>query len=149
MPAPGHMERSESGHPSPDRGQVSVGRLWFGVFGAPVAWSVQTLVNYGLASYACFPALAPLREPLYAGLWWILLLVGLAALAVEIAAIRVAWESWRRTRNETGGGHHHALESGEGRTRFMALAGLMSGALLLLVSLVQVANLFLVQPCGA
>jgi hypothetical protein len=128
---------------------VPVGRLWFGVFGAPVAWSVQTLVSYGLASYSCFPTLAPRTEPLYAGVWWILLFVGLAALAIEIAGIRVSLNSWRLVRSEAGGGHHHALESGEGLTRFMALAGIMSATLILLVSLVHLAALFLVPPCGA
>ena len=140
---------SEAGHPAPNRGQVSVSRLWFGVFGAPVAWSVQTLVNYGLASYSCFPTLAPRAEPLYAGVWWILLIVGLVALGIEIGAVQVSLVSWRRTRDERDGGRYHALDSGEGRTRFMALAGIMSGVLILLVSLVQVAALFLVPPCGA
>jgi hypothetical protein len=130
---------------------VSLARLWFGLFGAPAAWSGQTLVNYGLASYACYPSLAPRSVPLYGGLWWMLLAVGLAAVAVEIAAISVALESWRRTSGDGdgGGGRHHVLETGEGRARFMAMAGIMSGGLILLVSLVNVASLFLVRPCGA
>lgn len=149
MTAHRHLEHSETGHPAPQRGQVSLTRLWFGLFGAPAAWSGQTLVNYGLASYACYPTLVPRAVPLYRGLWWMLLVVGLAAMAVEIMAILVAVESWRRTRTEGGGRGHRALEAGEGRTRFMAAGGIMSGLLLLLVSLVHVANLFLVPPCGA
>jgi hypothetical protein len=149
MSAASHLDQSETGHPAPMRGQVSLLRLWFGLFGAPVAWSVQTLVSYSLASYACYPTLAPRSVPLYGGLWWMLLVVGLATVAVEIVAISVAANSWRRTRGETGGGGHRALETGEGRTRFMAIAGIMLGVVILLVSLVHVANLFLVPPCGA
>jgi hypothetical protein len=79
----------------------------------------------------------------------VLLAVSLAALAVGGGAVAVAARSWRATRGETGGGRHRALETGEGRTRFMALAGLLTGLLFLLVSAVHTATLFLVQPCGA
>jgi hypothetical protein len=46
-------------HPSPHRHRVSLSALLFGLFGGPVAWIAQLVVNYGLASYACFPGDTP------------------------------------------------------------------------------------------
>jgi hypothetical protein len=146
----------EQGHPAPARGEVSTAALWFGLAGGPAAWSVQTLVNLTVASHGCFPRLDPLHEPV-TSVRGIAFVVSLFAVVVCVAATAVALRSWSRTRHE----HHQAagkgsahdtstalMETGEGRTRFMAWAGVLASVTFLLVSVVHAASLFLVSPCG-
>jgi hypothetical protein len=149
---------AETGHPAPERSHVRVGVLWFGLFGGPVAWSVQTLVNLPLASHACFPQLFPLDTPATGGLRGIVFVVSILAVLVSIAAASAAWRAWQSTRHEhqqgSGKANQHqaeaaALETGEGRTRFMALAGLLTSMTFVLVSLVHLSTVFLVTPCAA
>jgi hypothetical protein len=68
----------------------------------------------------------------------------------------VAWRSWSRTREEnqgsSGAGDAHGpaaalLETGEGRTRFMALAGVLTSGGFLLLTAVHALTIFLVGPC--
>ena len=153
----GNAPKSAEGHPAPARGRVPLSALWFGVVGAPAAWSVQTLVNFSLAAHSCFPHLTPLASPTLGGLRGVTFAVGLASVAVCIGATVVAWRSWWHTREEhqggSGRGREHdpdaaALETGEGRTRFMALAGLLTSITFLVVSAVNTAAIFLISPCG-
>jgi len=132
--------------------------LWFGLVGAPAAWSVQTLVNLPISSHACFPRIFPLEAPATGALRGILFVVSLAAIIVSVVALRTAVRGWEMTREEhqsgTGKGDQHArgtalAETGEGRTRFMAAAGVLASATFLLVSIAQTAVVFLIAPpCG-
>jgi cytochrome c oxidase subunit 3 len=54
------------------------------------------------------------------------LAVDAAALAATAIAGFVAWRNWRRTSGEKAGGGQGLLESGDGRTRFMAMAGMLT-----------------------
>jgi hypothetical protein len=155
--AAGGSTATYAGHPAPERGRVSVRALMFGVFGAPAAWSVQTLVDLALTSHACFPHLEPLAEPTLGGLRGVVFAVSIAALVVSVAATVVAWQAWSRTRHErqqsSGRGREHtrgsaAVETGEGRTRFMALAGLLTSGTFVVASITHLASVFLVSPCG-
>jgi len=136
-------------HPAPARDQIAVGTLWFGLFGAAAAWSVQTIVNYIVASHTCFPRIYPLDVPTIgrAPLWWIVVIVSFVALVVGALGGLAAFRSWSATRHETGGHAHWALETGEGRTRFMAVAGLVTSAIFIIAILVNGASAVLVQPC--
>ena len=143
------------GHPAPSRGHTSLGALWFGLFAAPAAWSVQTLVNLPLASHGCFPRLFPLATPAL-GVRGIAFAVSLGALVVCLAALVTSWRSWRGTSEEDqrqsgaaeGKGQAQALlETGEGRTRFMAFAGVLTSLTFLVVSAVHAAAVFMVWPC--
>jgi hypothetical protein len=146
----------DGAHPAPARARVGVGALAFGLFGAPAAWSVQTLVNLPVASHGCFPRLDPLATPATA-VRAVVLAVSVAAIVVGAAAAAVAWRTWARTREEqqegSGRGAAHGpeaalLETGEGRTRFLALAGVLTSLTFLLVSVVHAATLLLVVPCA-
>jgi hypothetical protein len=143
-------------HPAPERAQASSAALWFGVFGAPAAWSVQTLVNVPLAAHACYPRLAPLTTPAFGAVRGLAKMVSLLAIAVGVAALAVAWRLWRRTRGEhqarSGRGTEHgepaaALETGEGRTRFMALAGVLTSVTFLILSVAHATSVLVVRPC--
>ena len=56
--------------------------MWFGILGAPVAWSVQQLVNAPLFAHGCYPNDVPLAAPIWSN-------AGVVALAVELVAIVV------------------------------------------------------------
>jgi len=147
----------QSAHPAPARVQVGLPALWFGLYGGPLAWSVQTLVNLPVAAHGCFPRLEPLSSPISGGVQLSVIIVSIAALALCVAAASVAFRSWTRTREEhqsgAGSAREHApatalTETGEGRTRFMALAGLLTSLTFLVVSLIHTASIFLVSPCA-
>jgi hypothetical protein len=146
------------GHPAPGRHRVSAFALWFGLLGAPVAWSVQTLVNLPISSHACFPRITPFDVPATGALRGILFVVSVLAIAVGVAALTTAVRGWRKTRDEhqtrAGRGTQHdsstaLAETGEGRTRFMTFAGVLTSLTFLIVSVAHTVVVFLVVPaCG-
>lgn len=146
------------GHPAPGRHRVGSFALWFGLLGAPAAWSVQTLVNLPIASHACFPKITPLEAPQTGALRDILFVVSIVAIVVSIAALATAVRAWQQTRGEHQtrvgrGTRHHSgtalAETGEGRTRFMTGAGVLTSLTFLLVSVMHTAVVFLAVPaCG-
>jgi hypothetical protein len=135
-------------HPSPHRGRVGSLSTWFGLLGAPVAWSLQELVNVGLAGYACYPHGIPLAEPLWAGMSATTLAIEIAAIVISIAAGLVAFANWRRSRDEKPGGAGRLVGSGDGRTRFMAMAGMMVSGLFLFANVVSLFFIVWGRPCG-
>jgi hypothetical protein len=141
---------TETAHPAPARHRASLAALWFGLFGAPAAWSVQMLADYSTNAHGCYPRLYPLPSPTMgaARMTLVLSLVSAAAVLIGIAALVVALRSYMATRPEWRGVAHELLEVGEGRTRFMALSGVMLSALFLLASLVHAASVLLLAECS-
>jgi hypothetical protein len=139
---------AQGGHPAPHRNRTRLSTLWFGLFGAPAAWSLQELINSALASHACFPAGVPRAEPLYAQLKLWLLLVSALALVMGIAALLTAHHAWRLTAGEHAGRHHRTLEVGEGRTRFMALSGMIVAAVFVVNIVLNGLAVLLANACG-
>ena len=135
-------------HPSPHRHRVIGSALWFGLLGAPVAWGLQELINVSLAGHACYPHDMPLAIPLFEHLKGIS--VGVEAVAFLVCAVAgvVAYSAWRKTRNEKPGNAHQLLGSGDGRTRFMAIAGLMTSGLFAIGTALAAFNLATISPCG-
>ena len=157
MTAATTSQPSGTSHPAPSRAQIALPALWFGLFGGPVAWSIQTLVNLPVASHGCYPALSPLEAPI-SGVRGIAFIVSLFALAICVAAAVVAFRSWTRLRGEhqegSGRAREHTpaaalAETGEGRTRFMALCGVLTSLTFLVLSLTLTAAIFLVSPCAS
>lgn len=143
------LDGGSVGHPSPGRGAVGLGSLWFGLGGGAVAWSVLTIVLYATAAQACYPKMVPLTEPTmgHGTLLAILLVLSVAAIIVSVAAGLVSIRNWRRTSSESGGGTHWALDTGEGRTRFMAVSSLMTSAVFLLAIILDVVAVVTIRPC--
>lgn len=135
-------------HPAPHRSAVALAALWFGLFGAPGVWSIQLMVSYAFAAHSCYPARIPLHAPTFGWVWTLELVVSLVALVVALAAGATALHSWRATRTESEGPKEALLEAGEGRTRFMAFAGILTSALFLLGVVLNGAALFLLPVCG-
>jgi len=142
--------QSHEHHPAPERGRLPVAALLFGLFGAPAAWTVQLVVGYALAAEACFAEGRPLRVPRAALAWDrpVLIAVNILALAVAALATWTAYRAWRGVRGEKPGSHRELLDIGEGRTRFMAAAGLMSGFGFIAATLFNLAAAIGVPQCS-
>jgi hypothetical protein len=138
---------ADRAHPSPHRGKTGMAALLYGLVAAPAAWVVGELVNATLAQEACFPGTEPLATPAIANLHGIHVVVLVISLLVSASAALVALGAWRATRNEQAGGPHALLSIGEGRSRFMALAGLMTSAGFLVGTLFSVPAVLFVPSC--
>ena len=116
-------------HPSPLRDRVSPWLLSTALFAGPTAWFVQLNLSAMLGMRQC----SGLPEDATSSLVKVFLVaVGLAALLIVLVALWAAARSWKLSRSEVGGGHHIALTSGHGRTRFLALAGLIGNSMFLI-----------------
>jgi len=118
----------ETNHPAPARNKASFGSLCFSLAAPPLAWSFQSIAGYSLSSEACYPGDTPRTVPVFVGLWDLLVGINGAALVVGILGMTIAYRNWSATRGETGGNAPHLIDRGEGRTRFLAMCGLLLAA---------------------
>jgi hypothetical protein len=137
-----------SDHPSQARREVGPFRLAFGLLAAPLAWSADELFSYGAASQLCRmkasgsdQTLAVADSPWF----WGLIVV---TLVIAVAGFAVALGNWRKTRDGQGSAGHHLLASGEGRSRFIAMCGVLTSGGFLVAFLFMLANLILAPLCG-
>jgi hypothetical protein len=149
MPMANAVQASAPPHPSPHRERVGLFAQFFGLTAAPTAWVAQLLLNYGLASYSCFPRIAPRTTvlPGWGFVWWLLLGFNLLAVVIALAASVVSYLTWRAARHEHPGGFSHAVAAGEGRTRFFGLVGVMTGLGFLAAIIFDLVALFVVPQC--
>jgi len=141
---------SMSHHPAPHRDQVSVFESAFGLLGGPAAWFAQLCAGYAMASWPCFPReehrVVP--EPGYAWTWTAVVAVSIAAVLISIAAFAVSRRIYNRVQGETHGGHEHLLNVGSGRTRFLALWGMVFGAAFAVGTAMTLIAYFVLPRCG-
>ena len=134
-------------HPAPHRHRVSLPALFFGLAAAPAAWSAQLLVSVALSAHACYPRDVPLTLPIWSGLWGILVAIDVTGIVLAIAGGLVSLRSWRLTFDEAPGSVHHLLDIGQGRTRFLAMFGVLASVLFALGLLFATAADFVVPLC--
>jgi hypothetical protein len=144
----GAMPDNEIGHPSPRRGSVGLLLLGVAVFGAPAGWLTQMLLSYGLASHACYPEWNPLGTPIWPWLHTVLAVVALLGLMTAIVSGFIARRAWHATRSEHGGASQHLLDVGEGRSRFLAMCGLMMSVGFFTLLVFTSLTLMMVPACG-
>lgn len=148
-------------HPAPKRKRVAALKMLVALYGAPLAWVAQMSLSEPLAAQACYPGSRPLLTPAWAPLQMVLAAVSGAALLVALASAFVAWSVWRATSDEAdegkegaskGGGEERSMgktvDSGAGRTRFLAVLGLMSGGLFVAAVLFTALAVLLIAPCA-
>ncbi len=116
--------------PAPRRGRVGVVASLASLAAGPAAWVAQLVAGYGLSSLACFPHDAPLRQTPPQG--WnaepvVLIAINLACLAIALAGLLASSIHWRRARPETPGESSDLPPVSQGRTRFLAACGMLSG----------------------
>ncbi|MBI1361107.1 MAG: hypothetical protein GC155_12600 [Alphaproteobacteria bacterium] len=137
----------EDTHPSPHRARASLVRLIYGLVGAPLAWAVSEVASSTLAQEACFPKTEPLASPAFAGAHLLQMVILGVAFLISASAAWIAYASWRRTREEAEGDTHVMLAAGEGRSRFMALAGLLTSIGFFIGMLFSIPALIFVPAC--
>jgi EAL domain-containing protein (putative c-di-GMP-specific phosphodiesterase class I) len=115
-------------HPAPERDRVSARRLWFGLLAAPAAWALAEMLLYFLSSRNCAMKSSTLAEQLTRGEAPGVVMAAILSFALAAAGVIVSLGNWRRSRHEKAASEHHLAESGEGRTRFIALCGLLTSA---------------------
>ena len=138
---------SADAHPSPQRGAVSLGTLWFGIWGAPMAWISLELLSYILTTAMCDVDSHSVLRAHADKVWHYLLPISVMAGIIALAAACTAVHNWRKTRHEKSGSAHQLLEVGEGRTRFLAMFGLLTSAGFIIALLFSTTMLFLIPLC--
>lgn len=137
---------ARSTHPAPQRARVNLLTLGFGLAAAPLAWSVLILLGEGLTGHACYPGPSSLGSPLFAVKPSLVVAI-LLAFAVALAAAAVSYGAWQSTRREREGRSQELIEAGEGRTRFIAMCGLLTSGGFFVAMLFVASALILVPSC--
>jgi hypothetical protein len=112
--------------PAPRRRKVSFWTLMFGCWAAPVFWIGQLTLGYWASAELCYGSDHPTVTEFSGTLHGALLVFDVVAIAAALMGGAVSLGAWQATREENKGDVHHALHVGEGRSRFMALWGIMS-----------------------
>ncbi len=137
-------------HPSPHRHRIGLMPLMLGLVAPPAAWTLQFIVNYGLSSYSCFPDGSPRATVMsnWKWVWAVVLIINLVALAIAIATTFLSYRNWHVVRDEHPGQADDLVETGEGRSRFIGLAGAISGIGFVLAILFDLIAILGVPQCS-
>lgn len=151
-PRNGVTREERSPHPAPNRRRARPLYLLAGLVAAPLAWIVQICTCEALASQACFPMRHPLSEPALGSLLHMIAVVSGVCFVVSSAGIATAWVSWRASSQESvvdsGGLTQGRFDPAEGRTRFLALVGMLGSSVFMLGLLLTAMAAFVVSPCA-
>ena len=140
--APGQI-----GHPSPHRHKVSVIWLLAGLAIPPAAWTIEMLVGFTISSNACSVGFAPPVTPGFDGEATLLIAVQLVCLVGAIASGLMSRRHWQLVRRENSDSEHSHLTIGEGRTRFLALAAMLTAGLFAVAILFNLLEPVLIPVC--
>jgi hypothetical protein len=120
--------QSTAQHPAPKAGAMRLTESFFVVFAGPIMWFLQLTVGFALVTEPCFNAGEPSAVPgLVDRTHSAALTLIVVAWVVSLAAAWVARRAYQRTEDEGHGDHRHVMEVGTGRTRFLALWGVILG----------------------
>jgi hypothetical protein len=115
-----------------DRGTVP---LWAGVLGAPAVWSLQLQLGYMMVPWVCTN-----------GHLWVLHAITIVALVLAAVCFGLCFLEHRRV----GPGGLEGEEGGfPGRTRFLAVLGMLVSSTFFLLILAQGLPSFFLNPCWA
>ena len=119
--------------PAATRRPAGLGALFFGMIAAPIMWLGHLWLSYSISSELCFPGPEPLSLRLDPSVPQTLrpLLIAFDAAALVISALAglVAWRSWMASRGEGQDWVTDAFGIGVGRSRFLAVWGMLSSAI--------------------
>jgi hypothetical protein len=130
------------------RDPVSILRIGIGLFGAPIAWIIQFSLSEPLSAQACYPHLAPLSAPIWAGLPVMLAIISILCTTAALFSGLVAWLSWRRSATHQAGMGEKAGASGS-RNRFLLTLGMMSSFIFIVAIIFNLCAVLLVSPCSS
>jgi hypothetical protein len=132
--------------PARDRDRVRLWLLLFGMLAAPGLWLLQLILGYGVSAQACYGGDHPTNIAGDSSLRTALLVFDLVALIAAVSGGIVSYAIWRAVRTEQRG-DEHVVDIPAGRTRFMALWGLMSSACFLLAIVFNCIGSFMAPLC--
>jgi hypothetical protein len=117
--------------------RVTFLELAFGLAGGPLAWFLQFNAGYALASWPCFPQDHRMKLPMDGYAWSMptMVVIMISGVLIALAAL---WISWRNLQKAPA----------EGRTRFLALWGIMLGGGFALASLVTSVAFAILPRCA-
>jgi len=136
--------------PSPQRERAWSAAVAFGLLGGPGAWFIQLCSGYPLATWPCFPH--DLRGtsvvPGSGWTWPALIAILIAGVLLALGAFLVSWRTWQRSQLQASGAQREALEIGAGRTRFLALWGMIYGAGFAIATLITAVAYIVLPRCA-
>jgi hypothetical protein len=140
---------SAAHHPGQHRARVSLAALFFGLFVGPIVWAGNLMVTYALATHACYPGREPLEQVIngFGFAWPLILVTYLLTLVLCAAGFVISLRNWRITGSESEGHHHHLVEVGEGRTRYLSIIGMAFSVLFFTVTVAGAVILAIVPLC--
>jgi hypothetical protein len=125
---------TERRHPTVYRSRGLLFALWFGIGAAPTSWFLQLAVGYWAWAQRCYPADVPLSGQTAPALPATLLALDALCAVVAVAGFAAAFLVWRPLRAETPAGTV-LVHIAEGRTRFLAVWGMLSSGCFLVAIL--------------
>jgi hypothetical protein len=136
-------------HPAPHRGRVSLASIFYSLFAAPIVWAGDLMGNYALVSHACYPGDTPLVAATagFGWVWGFALAANLVTLMLIASAALVAWRNWRVT-GPPQGHHHHLVERGEGRGRYLSICAMGFALFFFAVTVTMTVALFFFPLCS-
>lgn len=109
---------------------------------------MHLLVNYSIAGQNCLGAAAIESSALGShDVLSTIFIVDIVALALAASAGYVALELWKKTKDEKSGATQELVQAGEGRTRFMAMCGMLTSALFGVAVAVDALGSIVGPPC--
>lgn len=76
-------------------GEASRFRLWFGVLGGAVAWTIHLLAAYAIAEFGCVSAFRDARFLGITGVAWAILALSVVTFVLAVGALLIARRSQR------------------------------------------------------
>jgi hypothetical protein len=127
---------------------VSLGALWFAILAAPLAWSTQELICYGIASRLCRlkPAGAGMKLAADVSAWFAI--VTLITFALAVTGAWVAARNWRRVRDVRRESNINPREINAERSRFMGHAAIICNVGFISAFVFTTAELLVSPLCG-
>ncbi|SFE83214.1 hypothetical protein SAMN05216574_10698 [Blastococcus tunisiensis] len=117
--------------------------LWFGVLGGGVAWSLHTVVDWGLEETVCRSGH---DEVLGLPLRPVLFVLAVLFLAVSLLSTLASHVVWRRLRGAPADGDRAALR--RQRASFMALVGLVGNVLFTIMLVMSTVAVLVIPVCA-
>lgn len=132
---------------APETRRIAFILLLFGATIAPIFWLGQLMLGYWVTAFGCYPGDHPVPLASPQALVNILIAFDIVALIACAAGAAVSWRSWRRS-EDAKSGSRQALNIRAGRTRFLAIWGLMSSLWFFGAILFNTIASLTVPPCA-
>jgi hypothetical protein len=141
---------TDRAHPAPRRHEVSSLTLAFCLLAAPSLWGLRLVINFAIDSYFCYPG-DTRQVALPGGLSWVwptLIAINALTILVAAAAAITSLGLWRSSRDEFARSSGPLIELGEGRTRFLAIWGLIISIGTIAAVVFDLAALWVIPICA-